>query len=133
MQKKSKKDDEEESVEVKEQRVAGAAEAGASQQHAVDTEAISGEIYLHNQLLTHQGMPTNHTHSGSLGDIPFQLHGDGMELGLPPLPAKDYDSPLDLPPRDYPVSPDHVKPLERTGDLISDDDYYAQMMNVVNS
>ena len=132
MQKKSKKerDDEEESVEEKEQRVAGVAEVGASQQYAVGTEAISGDITLHNQLLTHQAIPTNHTASGSLEDIPFQLHGDGMESGLPPLPAKDYDSPLDLPPRDYPVSPDHVKPLERTGDLISDDDYYAQMMNV---
>ena len=61
------------------------------------------------------------------------IHGDGMESGLPPLPAKNYDSPVALPPRDYPVSPDHVKPLERTGDLISDDDYYAQMMNVLNS
>ena len=124
--------------EDKEQRMAGAAAstAGASVDHVVDTEVITSGISehsLHNQLLMYQATLTYPTASDSPGDVPFQQHGDGMESNLPPLPAKDYDSPLDLPPRDYPVSPDHVRSVEWTGDLISDDDYYAQMMNDLNS
>lgn len=79
---------------------------------------------------THAGSdhPLNQTTSttdGSVTDISFQGLNSGMESNPPPLPERGYD----LPPRDYPMSPDHTKPLEQTGDLISDDDYYAQMMN----
>ena len=80
--------------------------------------------------------PTNHTPNPL--EIEFEGQNDGdWSQQQPPLPPKDYDlslSPSDLPPRDYPTqSPDHVTQLERTGDLISDDDYYAKMMNAFNS
>ena len=79
--------------------------------------------------------PTNHTPNPL--EIEFEDENDGNEWDLlPPLPPKDYydQSPSlpDLPPRDYPIA-DQIQSVERTGDLISDDDYYAQMMNALNS
>lgn len=66
---------------------------------------------------TLQATPTSHTPNNSLVDTP------------PPLPDKDYDvfpSPPDLPPRDYSMSPDQP---EQNGDLISENDYYARIIN----
>ena len=111
------------------------AEIVASELLGTGGENSSGAISEHP---LHKATPTDHPASDSLGDILFQ-YNDGTEPSLPPLPPKDYDlSPadqlsFDLPPRDYPMSADHVKPLEQTGDLISDADYYAQMMNNFNS
>ena len=98
---------------------------------------ISGSLSEHSlqsQLLIQQAPPTDHTPSGSLGDIPFQFHHDGMEQSLPSLPPKDYPSQLpDLPPRDYPTPSSHTRPLEQTGDLLADNDYYTQMINTFDS
>ena len=75
-----------------------------------------------------QATPTSHA-PPQLQTVP-----EGPSGGtLPPLPPRDYDLSPDLPPRDYPThSPDQVKQPEQNGDLISDDDYYAHMMNALN-
>jgi hypothetical protein len=81
-----------------------------------------------------QTTPTDHTPDPL--KIEFEDDNDGNGWDMPPLPPKDYldESLPDLPPRDYPTTTsEHIKPLEQTGDLISDDDYYAQMMNALNS
>lgn len=113
------------------------AEDGSSELHTLNKkDQLSGDISGHS-LHIYQAPPTDPTHNSNMGDSLFQSH-NGMDPSFPLLPPKDYDlsptdlPPLDLPPRDYPMSPDHVKPQEWTGDLISDDDYYAQMMNDIN-
>ena len=113
------------------------AEEGTSEAQETEGDNFASGISehsLHSQLLIHQTTPTDHTPQGSLGKLSFQLQSDGMELRPPTLPPKDYPSQsADLPPRDYPVSSAQPKTHEQTGDLISDDDYYAQMMNDFNT
>ena len=115
------------------------AEEGTSEAQETEGENFASpsgisEHSLHSQLLIHQTTPTDHTPQGSLGELSFQLQSDGMELRPPTLPPKDYPSQsADLPPRDYPVSTAQPKTLQQTGDLISDDDYYAQMMDDFNT
>ena len=97
-----------------------------------EEEGESQQTGEQNQLKTNttpeQTTPTDHTPD------PLKIDdNDGNGWDMPPLPPKDYLDP-DLPPRDYPTTTsEHIKPLEQTGDLISDDDYYAQMMNALNS
>ena len=81
-----------------------------------------------------QTTPTNHTPNPL--EIEFEDENEGWDQ--PPLPPKDYydlnSSLPDLPPRDYPATTSEViQTLQNSGDLISDDDYYAQMMNAHNS
>ena len=117
-----------------------ASSEATAEPHALETDTLQDVSRAISKDSLHQATTTNYTPVGSLVHIPQDKLG--MESGPPLLPEKDYDSPLDLPPRDYPTSSDHADRtqdcltspghVKQTGDFISDDDYYAQMMNILN-